>query len=375
MKCPICNSVMMENECLTGKTNTPNILKKYGGGGKEVSLQLYHCEVCGHGAIEDILTDDFYEEFTVALDDKKVLSAANTRNIRFEKLLSKLVSLGKNNGSLLEVGSGCGYLLKAAEGYYQEAVGVEPSKTEAEIACKMGLNVICDYFTAGIAFEKPFSAFISTMVFEHLPNPKEAIQHIFNNLESGGIGMIQVPNGQRAISNGIYFDIYPQHLHYYTPLSLCKLVTDTGFEVISIEETGNRNYIEMYVRKPEQCMGFCDRAKHDTEYIMERIAEHKVAAVWGASYAARSYMRFLQGIQYIFDVSASKIGGYIVGSDIKISYPEEDKVSECDLIIIMANEYTEEIEKSICQNYKFSGEIIYFNQENDICSKWINKDL
>lgn len=372
MRCPVCNNRMLKKENLKEKTNTPNVLSEIGENVQGVDLQLYQCPYCGHGTIDNILSENFYEEFTVAIDDKQVFSDTNVRNARFEKFLTRLIEIGKNRNSLLEVGSGYGCLLKTAMDFYKNVVGVEPSKLEAEIAKKMGLTIICDYFTSEIVFEKQFSAFISTMVFEHLPNPREAIKHIYDNLEYDGVGMIQVPNGQRAFSNGIYFDIYPQHLHYYTLLSLCKLVTDAGFDVLSLQETENRNYIEIYVKKPEKKYGFCERAENDTEFITNKIKEHNVTAVWGASYAARSYMRFLPEVHYIFDVSASKIGGFIVGSTVKIGYPEKKQVESCDLIIIMANEYTKEIEKSIHENYKYNGEIVYFDQENNLCSKWIN---
>lgn len=373
MKCPICNNAMFERECLKEKTNTPNILKESGRNINGISLQFYQCPVCLHGAIENILSKDFYEEFTVATDNKNNLSDTNIRNIQFETFLEKLSKIGKSRDSLLEIGSGCGYLLKTATSYYKTVVGVEPSKREAEVAKKMGLTIICDYFTPEINFERQFSAFISTMVFEHLPNPKVAIKHIYDNLEYNGVGMIQVPNGQRASSNSIYFDIYPQHLHYYTPLSLCKLATDAGFDILSLEETKNRNYIEIYIKKAEKKYKFCEKAENDKKYIQNKIEEHSITAVWGASYAARSYLRFLPEVQYIFDVSASKVGGFIVGSSVKISYPEKELVEGCDLILIMANEYTEEIERTICDNYNYTGEIVYFDEENNLCCKWVNR--
>ena len=60
-------------------------------------------------------------------------------------------------------------------------------------------------------------------------------------------------------------------------------------------------------------------------------------------------------------MSGSKIGGYINDLDVRIEYPEISKVNECDLIIIMANEYTNEIMKSLRDKYAYKGEVIYFN--------------
>lgn len=352
-------------EILKGKTNTPNILHQYTENAAKYEIPLFHCTNCSHGYIENLLTDDFYEEFTVAMDDKAEEHQKDTRNIRFDTIITQLLAVNKSdNESILEIGSGRGYLLNRASKLYKYALGVEPSKVEAKIAQNMGLNIIVDYFGEHNAIKQKFSSFVSTMVFEHLPDPKSSISYAFNLLKEGGSGIIQVPNAQRTFQNKIYFDVYPQHLHYYTPLSLAKLATDAGFEIISLKETSERNYLEICIRKPIIASSFKEKLIHDQIFIDENLSQFKTIALWGASYAARSCIYLLNKfhITYLFDVSNSKIGGYINDCNLKIEYPSEEKVSDCDLIFITANEYSTEIIDTLKTKYHYQGTIIYFDE-------------
>lgn len=363
MKCIICGNEMAICEVLENKTNTPNVMKKYMKVDKH-NITFYHCENCGHGYIENALSDSFYEEFTVALDDKADNNQKNTRSAGFDRIINRLLEItGGDNESILEIGSGRGYLLKKALEKFKYGLGVEPSKVEAEVAKKMNLNIIEDFFGRQNMIDRKFSSFVSTMVFEHLPDPKEAISYVYELLKDGGSGIIQVPNAQRTYLKRVYFDIYPQHLHYYTPMSLTKLATDVGFEVLSCEVTSDSNYLEIYVRKIIRTKSFHEKLVNDKKFFNNNMSEFSCVGIWGASYASRSLVYIIDQtkVKYFFDVSSSKIDGYINDLDVKIEYPEISKVNECDLIIIMANEYTDEIIGNLKCRCAYKGEVIYFD--------------
>ena len=363
MNCIICDNKMAICEVLKNKVNTPNVMKKFMKADK-YNITFYHCENCGHGYIENILPDSFYEEFTVALDDKECNNQKNTRSAGFDRIINRLLEMtGNDNESILEIGSGRGYLLKQALERFRYGLGVEPSKAEAEVAKKMDLNIIVDFFGRQNNIDRKFSSFVSTMVFEHLPNPKESILYVYELLKDGGSGVIQVPNAQRTYLKKVYFDIYPQHLHYYTPMSLTKLVMDAGFEVLSCEVTSDGNYLEIYVKKVIRTKSFYEKLTSDKNFFEKNMSEYSCVGIWGASYASRSLVYIIDQtkIKYFFDVSSSKIGGYINDLDVQIEYPEISKVNECDLIIIMANEYTDEIIRNLKDRCAYKGEVIYFD--------------
>lgn len=364
MKCVICGCEMRKVESLK-KTNTPNIMKEYVKDVEQVAVSFYRCEFCGHGMIDDILSTDFYEEFTVAIDDNNQENRKNERTSGVDRIVNRLLEI--NNGekeSILEIGSGRGFLLNRAMDFFDYGLGVEPSRVEAEAAKALGLNILVDYFEPRLKIDRKFSSFVSTMVFEHLPNPKEAVVYAYELLKDGGSGLIQVPNAQRSYINKVYFDVYPQHLHYYTPLSLTKLLHDAGFEIVSVCETSYKNYIEAYVKKPIHVDSFKNKMVKDEQFFQSNLNGLKEIGLWGGSYAARSCIYLLNRyrIRHIFDISSSKIGGYINDCNICIEYPHKDVVCSCDCIVVLANEYTKEIVNTL-HDYRYTGKIIVFDDE------------
>lgn len=369
MKCPICNEEMNLKEILKGKTNTPNILVNNEKNIEKVNIPFYVCSNCRHGMIENILNDDFYQEFSVAQIEETTLSKDSTRLKIFDKTIEKLKELNKDDESIIEIGSGCGYFLKRASEKYKYALGIEPSKTEAEFSKNMGLNIKNCYFSKDLNLEIKFSAFACTMVLEHIPSPKDVLIYAYEILKEKGVGVIQVPNAQRTQINSVYFDVYPQHLHYFTPLSLVKLVTDCGFEIISISEISDKNYLEIYIKKPQKIITFMNKENEDKKILNQTLNKYSSIGLWGASYAARSCVYLSENnknIKYLFDMGKNKIGGFINGCDLKIEYPEVEKVKKCDLIFILANEYTQEIIKILKEIYKYQGDILIFDDSCEL---------
>jgi len=93
--------------------------------------------------------------------------------------------------------------------------------------------------TAHLSSLAPDSVDIVTMfhVLEHLPDPKSAIERMFNALRSGGYLFIEVPNilQSDASPHNIYFQA---HLFYFSLNSLLSL-TSPFFELITHEDRGN----------------------------------------------------------------------------------------------------------------------------------------
>ncbi|MHA1131940.1 MAG: class I SAM-dependent methyltransferase, partial [Candidatus Helarchaeota archaeon] len=83
-------------------------------------------------------------------------------------------------------------------------------------------------------------------VIEHLPNPKQALRQIWHLLKPGGSLILSTPNGlnvvgfKQAVYNFLgnnwkspYGGGQPE-LHMFTPMSLTRLLQETGFEVTAL---------------------------------------------------------------------------------------------------------------------------------------------
>lgn len=71
-----------------------------------------------------------------------------------------------------------GDALEAAQKYFNDCIGVEPSFEECKRARIKGLHVIHSYLDNSLVFNKKISAFITIMVFEHIDNPLETLKNI-----------------------------------------------------------------------------------------------------------------------------------------------------------------------------------------------------
>lgn len=366
MLCPICGNEMMMKEVLKNKRNTSNVVDDYKID-KRTDLKFYCCPVCGHGSINNVLDDGFYQDFSVALVGTDDETINNYRASKYKPFIERLVQLAPDTDSIFEIGSGCGYLLKAAREKFNHVLGIEPSKKEYAVSKDIAPNceVINNFFAPSLEIEGEYSAFVSTMAFEHIPNVRESMQYAFDLLKYGGVGLIQVPNGQRTANQGVYYEVYPQHLHYFTPLSLAKLATECRFDILSIEEDVHRNYLEIYVRKnTDNRVTFAAKEDVERKYFENLFNEYRKVSIWGASYVARTALDFIDAydILYFFDMSDIKAGNYISGFSKRIVVPDSSTVNENDLIIVFANEYIQDILK-VMDKFAYKGAVLCYDDE------------
>lgn len=205
-KCPVCCCEMKPVHKMKGKLNTANVVNSLNDKVNRADLILYQCPSCSHGAIDNFLDDEFYTDFSVALGGNIVDDAAiNQRSLLFEPMIEFIANNSPNTDSILEIGSGCGYLLKSAKNKYSKVVGVEPSKTEYDVSVKVAAD--CEirngFFSSSLGLKEKFSAFIATMVFEHIPDIRDAMKYAYSLLIDKGVGFVTVPNGQRMFMGGV----------------------------------------------------------------------------------------------------------------------------------------------------------------------------
>jgi SAM-dependent methyltransferase len=88
--------------------------------------------------------------------------------------------------------AGWGYWSRMAQAHGFDVVGFELSKQRSEHARQMGITVIDSL----PATEAGFDFVYANQVFEHLPDPVQALQDICRQLKPGGIVYLRVPDGR-----------------------------------------------------------------------------------------------------------------------------------------------------------------------------------
>lgn len=364
MTCRICgqevNSYEKVENCIIGHGSVRNVKFRM----PTADIMLYKCNNCSHIQAETIISDEYYDNYTL-LEGYEQTYYGLAENV-ISGRVKKLKELANNNNYFLDIGCGQGDTLKSAKKYFDNCVGVEPSEKEYEKAKEQGLNVIKSYFDDSVKFDYKISAFISNMVFEHLDNPLDTLKCAYNLLDFGGVGLITVPNGQRIDRNKLYDQIIAEHINYYSPMSISVLAFKSGFDIVSIEEDKELLELSIYLRKPKIIDNFI-KTKELQKSKLSNMVNHKNITIWGAGCKANIYSELLtnENVTHIIDTSVCKKDKYISGIDIPVEIVSNEIIDKSDIIIIFATTYKDEIINDLTYKYKYVGKIIYF-ENNDI---------
>lgn len=156
----------------------------------------------------------------------------------------KLIDLAEKYfpaGPVIDVGCGGGEVMRRLNKKFIPS-GIEVSKELSgraqKIAESRGGRVFCGNALEGLdTFEKDFfTAAIMSAYFEHESAPREALRKISRILRPGAPLVIKVPNYgclNRLVTQKKWCGFrYPDHVTYWTPETLKKIIRYTGFEIV-----------------------------------------------------------------------------------------------------------------------------------------------
>lgn len=164
---------------------------------------------------------------------EKQWSALN--NFRRQKIVFQYFK----NGRILDVGCSTGEFLTQFKGNNWERYGIEPNKTDWQIAKKKGGLKVYQKQLLDCHFPRKFFEVITLWhVLEHLYNPKETMIEIKRILKNDGLLILSTPNtsglGYKiAGKNWFHYDAR-HHCYLYNLTSLTTLLKKTGFKIIKI---------------------------------------------------------------------------------------------------------------------------------------------
>lgn len=147
----------------------------------------------------------------------------------------------------LELGCATGRYLQRLKQNGWTAVGLEPGEGPAHLARAAGLEVHCGTLTACKFPNEYFDAAAAWMVIEHVPDPRETLTRLAELLKPRGQLLISVPNAgcwEPAIFGRFWYAWEPpRHLHHFTPISIRRLLSESGFTDIVITHQRSLLYV------------------------------------------------------------------------------------------------------------------------------------
>lgn len=134
--------------------------------------------------------------------------------------------------SVLDVGSNDGTQLKHFQDVGCDVLGVESSKTTADIANHAGIPTVNRFFNAELVTElgRKFHIINAAGVFFHLEELHSAATGIKNALSEDGVFIVQFLYMKRIVENLAFDQIYHEHLLYYNLRTIEVLLNRHGLE-------------------------------------------------------------------------------------------------------------------------------------------------
>lgn len=160
---------------------------------------------------------------------------------RYHELLHSFKKYQHTN-RIIDVGCGIGYFLECAIEQKWDAHGTEYTEKTIEICNNKGIKMQQGELNVSNYQSNMFDVVTSFEVIEHINNPLDEIMKFRKILRKNGLLYITTPNFNSLLryflKNNYTVINYPEHLSYYTPKSLKKLLKDNGFKIVSCQTTG-----------------------------------------------------------------------------------------------------------------------------------------
>jgi SAM-dependent methyltransferase len=153
----------------------------------------------------------------------------------FRRFLKDIENKGLCGGSLLEVGSGHGFLLDEARHYFNIRKGTDFSQKAVNIASQYADQVYCGGIESVPKIDM-FDCIIATHVIEHVYDPIEFVSSLMEHLNDNGKLILAAPDmgGLWRLLLGKYWPSFkiPEHVQYFDFNSLSSLLDVCGLDDI-----------------------------------------------------------------------------------------------------------------------------------------------
>jgi len=351
MKCRVCKSNCFDSPLLR-YTNMPSSaqgfpdlksLKNDNGS----DLNLFQCSSCGLVQLSEKPVS-YYKEVIRASSFSDEM-----KKFRGEQFVSWVDKYNLKGKSILEVGCGRGeYLSILKQTEVSLAHGIEYSKESVSSCINSELSVTKGFFGDEnfVLPKQKYDGFICLNFMEHWPNPNKVLAHLKKNLSEDAIGIIEVPNFDMILKQGLYSEFISDHLFYFTKDTLTFMLNYNGFEVIECSVIWHDYILSAVVRKRKRIdLSLLKSRKLNVETELNSFIdkfEKKEVAIWGAghqSLAVMSLAKLENKIRYVVDSAPFKQGKYTPATHFPIVAPIELVNNPVKAVIIIAASYSNEV--------------------------------
>lgn len=202
------------------------------------SKKFYQCSNCKLIFIYPLITDQELSEFyTSYIGNEAYFKKVDKKLKRATRRIKGLMNKIKAN-NFLEVGCNVGSAVEAARRLGLNSTGIEIDSEAVTIAkkeypkCKFISTSAEEYSKHGEKYDLVFC----TEVIEHVPNPNEFVEALYNLVAPGGLLFMTTPDAGHLRRTKIFIHWNevkpPEHIFWYDKNSIKQLLQNKGFNRI-----------------------------------------------------------------------------------------------------------------------------------------------
>ena len=304
-----------------------------------------------------------------------------------KKYTEKMINeLNLNSDSyVIEIASNDGCLLKNFVESKIPCLGIEPTKSTADVAKKMGIPVLTKFFGEALgkklaAEGKQANLVIGNNVFAHVPDINDFTRGLKAILKPGGIITLEFPHLMRLIEHTQFDTIYHEHYSYLSLFTANKIFKAAGLRIWNVEELithggslriygchdndkhKTKESVSSLIQEENMKHGLqtlqtyfnvqsrANKIKNDLlSFLIEQKKIGKKVVAYGAAAKGNTLLNYA-GIKSdllssICDAALAKQDQFMPGSHIPIVSPEYLKALEIDYILILPWNIAKEIKQ------------------------------
>lgn len=257
--------------------------------------------------------------------------------------------------AVLEAGCGEGTYLECINTVGMRGFGVEAGASNLRQCAERGLQVTEGFFDRQFDLPgAPFAAFFMFNFLEHVPDPRGYLLCLADHLTDDAVGLVEVPSFSMMQRQALYTEFIADHLCYYTPETLGRLVELCGFTLVECEHVRDDYVLAATLRKRPRLVLDDSNVQSNIAAMDNFIAAHGNLAVWGAGHQAFTLLalcRNFAGVNCIIDSAPFKQGRFAPVTHIPIVSPACIAQRGIQNILVIAGSYSQEIASLISQQY------------------------
>lgn len=340
-------------------------------------LRLNRCQTCGFVQLSFVVAADALYQSDY-LYESSITETAGKHWDEFAD--SVLKRTGLKSGTVMDIGSNDGTLLKRFKDHGFEVLGIDPCKEVADIAIKNGIPTVVDFFgefcKTPIGKPHSFDLITGSNVFAHIDNLDSVMAQVESYLTDDGTFIFESPYVGEFLKNLEYDTIYHQHLSYLGLKPLLPFFRKFGLQAYAVEFSEihggcfrvyigreGKHEIDYSIAKTMSgemwhdgtWRAFADEVKINgirLFNLMYEIAEKQGRPVVAVSSPAKgqtllNYTGVGRFLKFATDKSKLKQGRYTPGTHLKIKSDKDLKGNEVGLLL--AWNFKEEVMRNVPQ--------------------------